>query len=140
DYASPFEAASALFGDALFACGSAVSGQLLAPRTAVYAYEFDDAAASDRGAMHSAEVRYFFNVDVGGSPIGPTTLPPPRQLLPSPMRLYWTQFARAGDPNGVGRADWPTLSSGQVQVLSAPIPTPRPFASYSLNHKCAFWI
>jgi para-nitrobenzyl esterase len=136
-YPNPFEAVSALYGDALFACGALVSNQLLGQWTATYAHEFDDAAASPLGATHSAELRYLFNL--GDPAVGPAGLPPPSQLLGSTMREYWTQFARSGNPNGSVRSDWQPLSDGNIQVLTTPTVKSDSVSDYDGRHRCTFW-
>jgi para-nitrobenzyl esterase len=138
-YPSAFEAASALYGDGLFACGAAVSSQLLAQWTTTYSYEFDDDAASPLGAMHSAELKYLFNLNLGGPTQGPSSLPAPSRQLASTMRLYWTQFARLANPNLPGAADWRQFSEGRVQLLVPPTPTSESSMEFFGRHNCGFW-
>jgi para-nitrobenzyl esterase len=33
------------------------------------------------------------------------------------MAAYWTNFAKAGDPNGQGVPEWPTFSDNNPQVM-----------------------
>src|ERR1051326_2049290 len=66
-----FEVASSAFGDVAFACTARLSNQLLSQAVRTYAYEFEDPVASPLGAMHTAELRYLFNLNLGGSPLGP---------------------------------------------------------------------
>jgi para-nitrobenzyl esterase len=138
-YPNPFEAASALYGDAVFACPAGASNQLLTQWVPTYAYEFDDANASPLGAMHSAELKYLFNLNFGGPTIGPSSLQADSQSLASTMRKYWTGFARLGNPNVAGAPDWPSLLQGAVLWLKLPAFTPESIANYGIRHKCAFW-
>ena len=43
---------------------------------------------------------------------------------------YWTAFSRSGDPNGVGRPDWPMAGGGDTQLMlfrnDGPSATPVP--------------
>ena len=65
-----FEAASAAYGDAAFACTAAASSQLLVHSVPTYFYDFDDTAASPLGAMHTAELKYFVHPESGWSSRG----------------------------------------------------------------------
>jgi para-nitrobenzyl esterase len=138
-YPSAFEATSALFGDAAFACTAGASSLLLANSVPTYMYEFNDAAASPRGAMHTAELRYFFDLNLGGASVGPASLAAPSQRLAAHMRAYWTRFASAGNPNSADAPEWQRVSDGQVQLLTPPSPAGGSFADYGARHKCAFW-
>ena len=48
------------------------------------------------------------------------------------MMGYWTAFARSGDPNGVGRMEWPTARAGDTRLMTfgntGPAVTPVPFS------------
>lgn len=136
---NPFEAASAPYGDAAFACTAAAASELLAQSVPTYAFEFDDAAASPLGAMHTSELKYLFNLNLDGPPVGPGSLPAPSQALASRMREYWTQFARSGNPNSVGAPEWRPISARQVQTLTTPSPNGQSLGGYRARHQCAFW-
>jgi para-nitrobenzyl esterase len=138
--ASPFEAASAAYGDAAYACSASAVNKLLSLRVPTYGYEFDDAGASPLGATHSAELRYLFNLSFGGIPAGgPGSLPAPSQELARTMRVYWTSFARSGDPTSGGVPGWRPYADGRVQLLGAPSPSGASAANYDVRHNCAFW-
>lgn len=81
------------------------------------------------GATHAIERPYVFGV---------------LNLLPYPvedrdrkaseaMMGYWTAFARSGDPNGVGRAEWPEVGAGETRLMNfvntGPTATPVPFSA-----------
>jgi len=140
-YPSPFEAASAALGDFAFACSARRSNQLLSQWVPKYAYEFDDANASALGAAHGAEVKYLFNVTQSGAAGDPGSLPPTRQQLALAMQLYWTNFARTGDPNAANVPYWKRYFGfyDTIHLLLPPTPGVDLTFSYSARHKCAFW-
>jgi para-nitrobenzyl esterase len=90
--------------------------------------------------MHSAELKYLFNLNSGNATIGPSSLPAPSQQLASTVRQYWTKFARLGNPNLSGAADWRELSEARVQLLIPPVPTSESSADFFARHKCGFWV
>jgi para-nitrobenzyl esterase len=71
-----------------------------------YEYQFDRAAPGREaaGATHGAEVSYVFGR------LGANYAQADRNLS-SAMEQYWTNFAKAGDPNGGGLAQWPKFDS-----------------------------
>jgi para-nitrobenzyl esterase len=54
------------------------------------------------------------------------------------MVRYWTQFARVGDPNSSGTANWPRYGSSEQFQMLAP-PTPTSAMGFAIEHQCAFW-
>lgn len=137
--ASPFEVTSALYGDAAFACTAEATSRIFARSVRTYAYEFADPGASPMGEMHTAELKYLVNLNLGGSIVGPSSLSAPSQVLAARMREYWTRFAHSGNPNSRGEAEWKPVSAGQVLSLIAPSPSARSIADYRAEHQCAFW-
>ena len=81
------------------------------------------------GATHAIERPYVFGTL--------NTLPYPvedrdRQASEA-MIGYWTAFARSGDPNGVGRVEWPRARAGDTRLINfgnaGPTVTPVPFSA-----------
>jgi para-nitrobenzyl esterase len=65
------------------------------------------------GASHGAEIAYVFG--------NPGTMGPPwsaaDRKVSDNLQIYWTNFARTGDPNGGGMPAWPTFNESNQQVM-----------------------
>ena len=81
------------------------------------------------GATHAIERPYVFGTL--------NTLPYPVEdrdrKASDAMMGYWTAFARSGDPNGVGRPEWPKARAGDTRLMNfgnaGPTVTPVPFSA-----------
>ncbi|MDP9406785.1 MAG: carboxylesterase family protein, partial [Actinomycetota bacterium] len=120
DYESPIVALSTLQTDAPFGwpfavlatCEHVQAYDLLAANRGqrVYAYQFRDRTAPpwldfpgmEEGAQHATELPYLFP---GFFPEAGLTAE--QERLSRGMVLYWTNFARRGNPNGFGLPTWP---------------------------------
>jgi para-nitrobenzyl esterase len=95
----------------------------------VYRYSFDKAppippgtkvngvpaTAKDIGARHAGEIEYVFGA-LKSSPSVPWE--PGDWKLSEAMMSYWTNFAKTGNPNGPGLAEWPRYNRAtDFQVL-----------------------
>jgi para-nitrobenzyl esterase len=80
---------------------------------------------ASRGATHTAELAYVFDVPNPGRPWEDSD-----RRLADQMTSYWVNFAATGDPNGAGLPAWPAVrdrATGRGMVLGdavAPEPTP----------------
>jgi para-nitrobenzyl esterase len=97
---------------------SAREAQIFAARgMPAYTYRFTRLApGSDPiavGAFHSAELAYVFGTLAS---IDRPWQPRDRELSHE-MQLYWTNFARTGDPNGAGLPSWPRFESANEKVM-----------------------
>ena len=82
-----------------------------------YAYRFTRLApGSDPtkvGAFHSAELAYVFGTQAS---IDRPWQPRDRELAQQ-MQLFWTNFAKTGDPNGEGLPAWPRFDAASETVM-----------------------
>jgi para-nitrobenzyl esterase len=82
-----------------------------------YLYRFDisspDNPEPHGGATHAIERPYVF----GTLPLLPYPVRDVDREASAAMMAYWTTFARSGDPNGVGRPEWPRVSSQENRLM-----------------------
>jgi para-nitrobenzyl esterase len=111
----------------------------------VYEFEFADRDAPpvtknpgfEMGAVHSAELPYFFPHFSNTTELDGPDLAPASQKLANQMMAYWTSFARSGGPQAAGSPLWTPFKSaanvmrfdpGQVGGFDA-----------GAEHHCDFW-
>ena len=86
----------------------------------VYLYRFSYVQTAMRermraGAPHGGEIGFVFGT-LGTGGFGPT--PPPQDQEVSRMaQSYWVNFARTGDPNGVGLPAWPRYDPEKALIF-----------------------
>lgn len=98
-----------------------------------YLYRFDvvpvpSPEPQHEGATHASERPYVFGtLDTTGWSIGDHD-----HAASDALGAYWTTFARSGDPNGVGRPEWPDVRTAGDELLEftngGPVAKPVPFA------------
>jgi para-nitrobenzyl esterase len=147
-YPSAAVALGALGTDAVFACNSRVAARSLARYVPTWVYEFNDPNAPQvflppvsfpYGAYHGSEVQYLFDVRIN---VPAPSLTAQQLQLADNMQRYWTQFARAADPNDGQAPAWaPFQPSVSDSFLSLVTPTPQPYSgtAFGADHKCAVW-
>ena len=98
---------------------------------AVYRYEFDHVPPASEGheaeaglAYHSAEIEYVFGT-LNSKKISWRA---EDYKLSEQMGTYWTNFARAGNPNGAGLAEWPKYEKKNGYQVMHLGPAPRAMA------------
>jgi para-nitrobenzyl esterase len=143
-YPAPFYAQAEALGDDLIYCGAERTADLLASRTMVFRYEFDDPDSPtlygfqppgvDMSSTHSAELAYLFDFTLGAAPVPPTS-----SRLAAQIKRYWGEFAEDGDPNTRGLPSWPAYRTGTHRTLVLRPDGPRVSASAGREHNCAFW-
>jgi para-nitrobenzyl esterase len=152
-YPSPSLTMSAVVTDALFACGENRDRAALVATSApaVYSYQFTDPNAFEvevHGIYtpvedgHDAELPFLFQYNHGR--IGPANPPfsPAQLTIAIQMGRYWGNFARTGNPNGMGLPAWSRFTSethAETQSLQpggARAMTP---GAYYQAHNCEFW-
>jgi para-nitrobenzyl esterase len=150
-YASPQLAFDRLVSDPLI-CGARSLTKVLAPQVPVYAYEFDDQTAPSYfpkmpgflwRAAHTSDIQYLFPLWHGGPDGIQHSLNKEQIDLSDQLVAAWTNFARTGNPNGVGNYPWPryTNSSTEPQWLIQDIPVLSTLTDtqYSAIRNCDFW-
>jgi para-nitrobenzyl esterase len=101
------DAADQWFADVYFRCGSVMEAEYHSTaRQAVYEYQFDRAIPGKAATAHAAELPYVFGnlLPEGfvGGPFGPDD-----RKISDQMEMYWTNYAKKGNPNGRGLPKWP---------------------------------
>jgi para-nitrobenzyl esterase len=132
-------------GGALSNCLYLKSGADASRYVPVYEYEFADRHAPpemadpgfEMGAVHAAELPYFFPHISHNSKIDGPDLEPSSQGLSEAMVAYWSSFAHTGSPAPAGLPAWPKYRAasdvmrfepGEVHTFDA-----------SAEHHCGFW-
>jgi para-nitrobenzyl esterase len=142
---SSAKAVIALATDALFACPGRGAARSLSQFARTYAYEFNDQnapqvfippASFPFGAYHASELSYLFDSTIRG---GHAPFSDDQERLAAAMVRYWTQFARAADPNSAGVPVWPAYTTTNDTYMSLQPPAPKAVTNFAADHHCAFW-
>jgi para-nitrobenzyl esterase len=133
-------------------CGQRFLDKILASQIPVYAYEFDDRTAPfyfpqmpgfQSLAYHTSDIQYLFPLWHGGPDGIQHSLNPEQTVLSDQLVRAWSNFARAGNPNGAGNSPWPRYTTGadepawlieDISKLSTLTD-----AQYSALRHCDFW-
>jgi len=141
--------------DAIFACAAHFADELASAFVPTFAYEFNDPNPPQNflppvsfpyGASHASEIQYIFptaNPSGFGLNLPQTPLDADQKKLSDHMVGYWTEFARSGDPNGIGfvfgQPLWPRFNRNQQAMQSLVPPTPTTETNFATVHQCDFW-
>lgn len=124
----------------------------------VYAYEFDYQKAPYHFpqmpgytplATHTSDIQFLFpgyhggifGVNIDQATGQPREISGQEIALSDQLVAAWTNFAKSGNPNGLGNSPWPAFTSAAPNFYSQNIPTSSvyPAANYSADHKCDYW-
>jgi para-nitrobenzyl esterase len=114
---------------------------------------FDSTGYFQALAYHTADIQFVFqnwhggnlgvNINQGASSPAlnlPRELQGPEITLSDQIVGAWTNFAKTGNPNGLGLPIWPVFTPGVGPFLQQDIPNGQETATqYSNNYHCAFW-
>lgn len=73
-----------------------------------------DSPRAGYGSAHASELPYVFR-QLREHNRPPAT--PKDEAMSDLLRTYWTNFAKTGDPNGVGLSAWPAFSNASPRML-----------------------
>ncbi|MBP2191422.1 carboxylesterase/lipase family protein [Nocardia goodfellowii] len=142
EFSSPTAAASRVFSDRDWICGSWRSGRDHAERAPTYVYTFTDSTAPTPGGnpvpalvqpatVHGSEVYFLFDFHDGPQ------LTSAQRSLAEQLAGYWSRFIRTGDPNGDSAPTWPRLDASDL-ALSLNPDTIEP-VNMRTTHHCDLW-
>lgn len=124
NYASPRDAFNALLTDFAFTCPARWAGLMSSvnqPKTFIYNFTntFELGQLKAFGAFHGQELLFVFN-NFSNIPANAD-----QKKLADNMLLYWSNFAKTGDPNGANLPTWPSHNKDNdaYQVLGTNILT-----------------
>ena len=107
--------------DTLFGWPTWVWAQLQADtgKSKVFMYYFNhkppeapNAPFKSKGASHGSEMAYVFNNFTPG-----VNYTASDHATAEAMATYWTNFAKTGDPNGMGVPEWPRFTNAEPRVM-----------------------
>lgn len=152
NYASPSLADIAV-AQGSKACTARRFDQLWSKYVPVYAYQFDDETAPSylpqasypTRAFHTAELLYLFPLFRGGQGT-PHLLNAAQEQLSDQLVLWWTNFARSGDPDGGAEPLWEKYSATHDNVLMITQTNSHETTGYgaqtypdNMKNDCALW-
>jgi para-nitrobenzyl esterase len=104
-------------GDVGIIAPTVLTARAASKTTDVYMYQFSRVAPSTRstfgGAAHTTEVPYVFDNTTADT----SQFDDDDRTVSRAMADVWVQFAKAGNPNGVGLPQWPPYRSPDYRLL-----------------------
>ena len=143
----PAQGFARAMGDAMFACGNSSRRDELSQWVPVYGWEFTDptlsfpadTSAFYLGTSHGMDTAYWFGPATDVAKDNPL---PAMQALGAQMRRYLINFARYGNPNGMGATGsepvWPRYKGSENrQTIALTIPSiTTSNTAFETQHKC----
>jgi len=106
----------------------------------LYRFDYDEMQYGGViGAMHAMEVPFVFNT-VAGAKKDTMYARGSRETalaLAAAIEGYWTNFARAGNPNGPKLVDWPVYKADDQRLMV--LDTNIRVSPAGMSDRCAFW-
>jgi para-nitrobenzyl esterase len=147
NYSDPTDALEAVMTDSMVPFSRRLLNtyrlaELFSATTGTYFYEFNDPHAPPQlelppgfstGAYHTGEVQYLFRFPVVRAKT------PRQERLSAEMMHYWAAFAKNGDPNVPGQAQWPCFNPQTHQVMSLQPGGSRVITDFAEDHHVEFW-
>lgn len=142
---------SRIGSDAIFSCTARLADRALAGQVPTYTYEFNvedsktllappSGAFPSYGATHTNEIGYLYPTFASQFPsLGSEAFTAPQAALSATMLAAWTNFARNGNPNGVGVPSWAPYSAASDRFESLVAPVPSPEDGFALDHGCGIY-
>jgi len=139
--------------DSRYSCITRHMNQIFASQVPTYVYEFRDQTAPSYYpkmpgfqplAYHTSDIRYYWR-DYHGGPTGILhPLNKKQEKLSDQLITAWTNFARTGNPNGLGNTPWPRYKAKKNGLIFSENIAPAGIgtetdAFWAAEHKCDFW-
>ena len=126
-------------------CGFLQTAETASAFVKVYEYEFADPnpppvttdPGFEMGAVHSAELPYFFPHFSNTTKVDGPDLAPASQKLADQMVEYWTSFARSSTPSSAGSPTWSMFQSS-TRVMRFELGKVGEYDA-GTEHRCGFW-
>ena len=110
------DAAAQFMTDTMFRCGTIPTADEVGH---AWLYQFGQPGPGHDAVAHSAEVIYVFGTaNEVTTTINSRAFTSDEQRLSDNLQLYWTNFAKTGNPNGAGLANWPQFNGKDAPYLT----------------------